>query len=343
MINISKNTKVYVYSPANFTTGGAELLHQLVHLLNEGGQAAYIYYFDMPGAPVPEAYRSYNLKTTDTVEDTSENVLVLYEAIFDRYRTLKHMQILFWWLSVDHFYMCSKDYLSVRDYLAWDVKTGLKILKTRLKALLKGRNLFKTSVSIADLRDATALNCYQSEYAQHFLLDKGFSEILPLKDFINLDFYSNETGGARKDQVLYNPKKGFAFTKKLMEKAPHLKWVALENMSRAEMLAAFRSSKLYIDFGYHPGKDRIPREAAMNGCCVITNRSGAARYFEDVSISSDYKLDEKKVSLPEIISLMENIFANYEAHNKNFDFYRDAIRNEKNEFSLQVKQLFRLS
>lgn len=343
MIEISTNTNVYVYSPANFTTGGAELLHQLVHLLNEGGRIAYIYYFDMPGAPVPEAYRSYNLRTTDKVEDAAENVVILYEAIFDRYQTVKHAQILFWWLSVDHFYMCSKDYLSVRDYLAWDVRTGLKILKTRLKGLLKGRNLFKTSVSISDLKEVSALNCYQSEYAQHFLLDKGFSEILPLKDFINLDFYSNETVGTRKDQVLYNPKKGFAFTKRLMDKAPHLKWVALENMSRAEMLIMFRSSKLYIDFGYHPGKDRIPREAAMNGCCVMTNKSGAARYFEDVSIDSAYKLDEKEVSLPEIISLMEDILANYEEHYKNFEFYRDAIRNEKNEFGQQVKQLFRLN
>lgn len=251
MIEISKNTKVYVYCPSAVVTGGAELLHQLVHLLNEGGQVAYIFYYDSTGAEVPAAYRNYNLRTTETIEDTSENVLVLYEALFDRYRTVKSCQILFWWLSVDNFYICSKGYLSVRDYLAWDVKLGLRILASRLFQLLKGRNLFNTSLSIADMRKVSALNCYQSEYAHHFLLDKGFFEILPLKDFINLDFYSNNSTVVREDKVLYNPKKGFEFTKKLMARAPHLKWVALENMSRAELSEAFRTSKLYIDFGCH--------------------------------------------------------------------------------------------
>ena len=50
------------------------------------------------------------------------------------------------------------------------------------------------------------------------------------------------------------------------------------------------SSKIYIDFGEHPGMDRLPREAAINGLIVITNKAGAAFYKEDVGIKEKYKV-----------------------------------------------------
>ena len=31
--------------------------------------------------------------------------------------------------------------------------------------------------------------------------------------------------------------------------------------------------KLYIDFGGFPGKDRLPREAVMHDCCIITGKA----------------------------------------------------------------------
>ena len=45
----------------------------------------------------------------------------------------------------------------------------------------------------------------------------------------------------------------------------------------------------YIDFGPHPGMDRLPREAALAGCIVITNREGAAAHDEDVPLPPEYK------------------------------------------------------
>lgn len=33
------------------------------------------------------------------------------------------------------------------------------------------------------------------------------------------------------------------------------------------MILTMRKAKVYIDFGFHPGKDRIPREAVMCGAC----------------------------------------------------------------------------
>jgi hypothetical protein len=342
MIEIFENTKVFVYCPSKVVTGGAELLHQLVHTLNEGGRAAYIVYYDDMKAPVPVEYQQYNLNQAQGVEDSAENILVLYEAIFDMYNSMQHCQLVLWWLSVDNFYICSKGYLAVSDYLRWEYSLGLKVFASRMLQFLKGHNLFKSTVSLKQLSKLPVINCYQSEYAQHFLLSKGFSEILPLKDFINHDFYKNNTSVVREDKILYNPKKGFEFTRKLIANTPHLKWVPLENMTRAELLHEFQTSKLYIDFGYHPGKDRIPREAAMNGCCVITNRKGSAKYFEDVRIYNAYKLDEQENSISDIMTLIKDILNNYTLHAERFDFYRQEILKEKDEFVKQVHRLFRM-
>ena len=45
----------------------------------------------------------------------------------------------------------------------------------------------------------------------------------------------------------------------------------------------------YIDFGPHPGMDRLPREAALAGCVVVTNREGAANFDEDTPLPSQFK------------------------------------------------------
>ena len=35
MLNINNKTKIYVLCPKDSVTGGAELLHQLVHIINK--------------------------------------------------------------------------------------------------------------------------------------------------------------------------------------------------------------------------------------------------------------------------------------------------------------------
>ena len=78
-----------------------------------------------------------------------------------------------------------------------------------------------------------------------------------------------------------------------MALANDINWVPLQNMTRSELVNVMRVAKVFVDFGYHPGKDRLPRECAANGCCVITGMRGSANYFEDVPIPSKYKFDEK--------------------------------------------------
>ena len=125
------------------------------------------------------------------------------------------------------------------------------------------------------------------------------NSIFRLSDFISSTFFDGiETETIiRKNIVLYNPKKGVEFTQKIMDTCPEFEWIALQNMSHEEMKQTMLTSKVYIDFGNHPGKDRIPREAALCGCCVITGKRGSAKNDVDVKIPPSYKFDDNNENL----------------------------------------------
>lgn len=341
MINRKSNSKIFVYCPANHVTGGAELLHQLVDKLNNYFIDSYIVY-SKKDAIIPIEYQKYNIKKANEIEDISENVVVIYEGIFDYAFRIKKAQMILWWLSVDNFFYCSSNFLSIHDYLKWNPLFASKIFIRRIGAfVLKGRNIFNTK-SIADLIKLDAVNCYQSEYAQNFLINNGFRRLAPLTDYINVDFCKNKTEQKRENIVLYNPKKGFNYTKKIMKMGSELQWKPLINMSREELFNAFNTSKLYIDFGYHPGKDRIPREAAINGCCIITGQDGSAGIFEDIPIPNIYKYKTCRKNLNNIIVEIKTILEQYNDHIDKYEFYRNKIKREAYEFDYQVKVLFNI-
>ena len=78
----------------------------------------------------------------------------------------------------------------------------------------------------------------------------------------------------KRNNILYNPAKGLSdlmlFKQKLQQITTDYTFIPIQNMSHTQIRNIMLQSKIYIDFGNHPGKDRIPREAAMCGCCIIT-------------------------------------------------------------------------
>ena len=343
MLKIKATTKIFVYCPAGVITGGAELLHQLVDLLNVNKLDAYIVYYGTDISEIPSAYNMYDIKVAEEVVDNSDNVVVFYEAVFDKIRLIKYSQVCLWWLSVDNFFLCSSRYLILNDLIKYNLMFGFKVTLYKIyELIIKRNNLFTDNISLNWLKKLNVVNAYQSEYAQNFLINQGFKQTIPLSDYINTDFYKGFTTLDRKDIILYNPKKGLAFTKKIISRANQFNWVAVQNMNRTELVKMFNISKLYIDFGYHPGKDRLPREAVLNGCCVITGVKGSARFFEDVPIENCYKFKQNGKSLNSIIETIQNVMTNYDSHVSNFNFYRNQILNEKQLFENQVKSLFQI-
>ena len=342
MIEIKEKRKIYVYCPASVVTGGGELLHQLVDFLNHYGECAYIVYIGKNDHKVPNAYSKYNIKVTEFVDDNDSSVVVCGEGFLYLASQYKNAQIILWWLSVDNAYNSELQlqYISLKDVFKWKFRTGLRALKLRLK-----NKMFFKHLSIRKIRSLNAINAYQSEYARLYLESLGFERLVPLKDYINTEYYQADmiNNSVRKPKVLYNPRKGVEFTEKLIAMSPDIQWCPIQNMNRQQILDIFHSSMLYIDFGNHPGKDRLPREAALNGCCIITGRRGAAKNDIDINIPSAYKFDEKTSSKEEIVNRIRFVLNNYEICKKDFYHYKELILSEKEEFENQIIALFNLS
>lgn len=337
---MGKYKKVYVLAPFNYSTGGVELSHQLVDYLRNNHVDAYIVYVGngdkviSKNQTITASYSKYNLQSTDTIEDSEDNILVLPEIYFEFVLKYKSIKFACWWMSVDFRYTRTTFKEMFRFNHSFKKRWGL------VKAYLKGSyREFANDNDLLKHESSRIIHLYQSHYAQYHLYSNGFMRLLPLSDYINLELVGN-VSGPKKNVVLYNPAKGYEFTKSIIAAMPDVKFVALKGLNREQLRELLETSKLYIDFGHFPGKDRLPREAVSNGCCIMTGRLGASYYYEDVPIDDRYKFDVRMSNLSAIVSQIRHILDNYETCKCDFDFYRHRVKREQEIFYNEIEEIF---
>lgn len=328
---LNKNSKVYVVCPANVATGGPELLHQLVYKLNIFGIEAYMYYYNTKKGkdPVHDEYKIYNNRYVESIDDNKNNLLIVPEVKTDLLYKYKSVQKVIWWLSVDNYFKSINS-----DSLKNKIKNLLKSVFYNYKPYKFDNN--------------GIYHLVQSEYARQFLLNKGVEDdqIKYLSDYINPRFIKNTQNSMilKENIVAYNPQKGYEFTKKIIEKNKYsFKFVPIVNMSRQQVAELLLKSKVYIDFGNHPGKDRIPREAAISNCCVIVGKRGSAKYYEDVPILEEFKFDFDELLINDILDKINDCIINYENNIKKFEGYRNFILSEEEKFEKDIKNIFKIN
>lgn len=312
--------KILVCCPQN-TTGGPELLHQLVHEMRLIGKDARICYYPFDkNFECPEIYKKYDAPQSKLL-DKKDVFIIIPETATWITRKIKNANIGIWWLSVDNYFLAKKQFI-------------IEDIYRKYKSLIKAR------VPLIFLKNYTHFS--QSNYAKKFLASQNIESTL-LTDYLSKEHLKTEDSHIyqKNNIVAYNPKKGFHITKKLISTYKNIVFVPIENMNPRQVAELLQGVKIYIDFGNHPGKDRPPREAAMAGCCVITGQRGSAAFHEDVCIPSKYKLDEASPSFVEKFgNITDEIFKNYSKHSIDFNNYRSIIINEKEEFKNQIKNLF---
>lgn len=323
-VEIFPDTKIFIVCPAAIKTGGTEVIHQLANSLQKYYDT-YIYYVELNKPIVPEAFRIYECKYVyglATIYDNNHNILIVPETHTKYLFRYKHIQKMLWWLSVDNYSV----YLQNNDFYS------------------NVRHFFYADKFYFELHRKRVVHLYQSEYARKYLHEKGVKGAYYLSDYIN-DIYVNEmlnvsSDLVRENIVLYNPKKGLDFTKTLMVADETIKYVPVIGMTNDEIMNIMRRSKVYIDFGYHPGKDRLPREAAAMGLCIITNRKGSASNDIDVNIPDKYKFEDEEREIANIINMIHRCFESYDDVKHDFDNYRKRIATGKEEFERCIKHIF---
>lgn len=318
---------IYIVANANCVSGGPELLHQFCYHLNKQGIDAEMAYYEKLSFPTQknsdkliEAYGRYNCHKAKKIEDEPQNVVVLSEGELWFLPRIKRAKVVIWWLSVDNYYNSMNT-----SYAKLYAPFGMK---------RKKYNPFMNKY----------IHCVQSEYARLFLINKGIdaNNIYSLSDYLSdefLDAAQDEQNEVKHNVILYNPKKGFEFTKKIINACQEYEFIALQGLTHAEMVRIMKTSKVYIDFGNHPGKDRIPREAAMCGCCVITNTEGSAGNNVDVNIPKYYKYEMKDENVQYIKERIYECISSYDKLRADFDEYRNEISAQESKFREEVNNI----
>jgi hypothetical protein len=319
--------KVLILSPL-LQTGGPEALHQLAGSLRRQGLNGQIMYYGgaddaltvikdgvlksthSQPSHIPEQYRRYAPMVTDQCVLDASVCLVAPEIM--PAELLQHTapaSTAIWWLSVDNGLLPGSPLRDVNYLRAW--------LKKPI------------------------LNFAQSAYAAGWLAHHGRPDRWMLGDYTDPDFTQTPASlGTRERQILFNPRKGGDAVQLLQPLMPGWAFLPLEKMSKHEVRARMQQSRYYIDFGHHPGKDRLPREAAASGCVVLTLRAGAAQYFDDVPLADTYKFARADIHNGNLAQTMAKLDLDFDAHWHAQSRYRSWIKQEQHVFDAQVAAIF---
>lgn len=313
--------KYYVLTPWG-ETGGLEALHQICSTLNEIGEESFIYYYDNNASQthkdefVPK-YSEYNLKSCDVGNiaslDEDNNVLIVPEVFPIKFiENLQNCKIVFWRLSI--------------------FTHGQEI---NLPAFQKVYHGCQSDTSFNILKESGLFN-----ERQFFMLS----------DYINLIYLQEEKNlkKNRENIILFNPKKGIKHTQNILSilskkvsPEKNIKVVPLSGMTNFQIRNLILNSKIYIDFGDHPGKDRIPRECASGGCVVITGTQQCGKNNKDIPIETKFEYNQHSDSY-DYDSVADFILKSIDEYDFYFEQqkeYRNLIRKEKEIFSDEVKKM----
>lgn len=297
------NMKILVACPSNCATGGPEAIHQFVSTMDQlDGVDAFVWFWGASGSPMPEEYRHYGCRFVTDIPDNFYGVLVFPEIWANEALKYPGYVRAIWWLGVD-------------AYASWTAP--------------EERGAF--------LQDDTIVHIAQSEYARDFLKKLGVKRVLKCDDTVNTDFYADYDYIERGNDVLYNPTKATPFMQEIINACPGINFKPISGMTRAEVIDTMRHSKLYIDFGEFPGRERMPREAVLCGCCIITSKIGAAAYIKD--FAHDYKFESKEGHIWAIVNRIHHVLENYDECRKDFDLFRDSLREDIKRIPEQCKEI----
>lgn len=290
---------INIFSPAAFATGGTEALQQLCREFLDIGADARIVYPSSNGNPVPERFKKYNCPWTilDEAHLDGNSISIVPEIWTYSATQLPGLKMI-WWLSVDN-------------------------------ACLNGIDKVIDNKSIVHL--------YQSEYARLFLLNElhiDESFVIQLIDKLNDIFYESFEPVEKEDIVLYNPAK-VKDIDDIISALDWYTWKSIQNMSPEQIRDEMRKAKVLFNFANDPGHDRMPREAAMQNCIVITSKQGG--FANDIDTPTPFKTDSRDKAM----RMIQDCAENYDELIKWQNGYKFNVNSEPSVFRYCVERIVR--
>jgi hypothetical protein len=337
-------SKIYIACPRSNTRGGPESLHQLACKSRELGLDVYIYYYDSKELTSPDKFSMYKIKIAERIQDDSSNLLIVPEIATELLYQYKNIRKCIWWLSLDFYLMRRARHKAhaIADRFKIPIYFEVLIL---IALIVTGRLDFKMFRFKSDKNKI--FHFYNCEYVKEYLIDNGVNEdnIMYLCGPLREEYFGTENNlTGKKDIVAFNPAKGYGFTRKIIDRASELKldvpFIPIKNMKSSAVVELLKKSKVYIDFGWFPGPERIPREAVMLYCNIVTSTTGSAKNDIDVPIPKECKFDTKYENINMIVDKISTILDNYNDYLPLYEEYRLKVVNQKELFEENIKVCF---
>jgi hypothetical protein len=304
-------------------SGGPEALHQLATAISDlGGKVSVMYFLDETRYDITKdkfisinppkisgnLYDQYPVNQVTEFALTDSTMVILSESYTFLATQIPTVTKAIWWLSVDYSFL-SKLELLPKNYAA---------------------DFFKQT---------QIQHFYQSQYANHALQLHGAKQRFALSDYVNIQF-NPSTYAQSRNTIAFYPLKGKEIAQRFAQLYNDLQFVAIQNMTRSQVDQTLSQAGIYIDFGNHPGKDRVPREAARAGAVVLLRKHGSAKFFEDHPLADEYFFTDTDVQNGRLYNKVKQILSNRSLHFDRQAQYRTTIALEKQKFYLEVSNIF---
>ena len=349
-----------IYCPVGVKTGGPECLYQLSDALNSLGYKSLIVpTTDTANSEPCDDFEIYKVSYLKNQEIMPNDVLIIPEVITRIpnwiAREIQPSNIVIWWLSIDnspinpfksfelHNYGIHPSWemqvTKVKELMSYRIKsTPIKTLFLIRKFALKIVHRFSTTgVSLQSSKHYA-----QSDYAKTIVSTKLGVRVGKLSDYVfgseNKDVPKPKENRLKK-RIAINPFKGAELMITFREFIKDdVNFFELKNLDTEGIAQALSQSDLYLDLGHFPGKDRIPREAILEGCPVFLAKRGAARNEIDFSLPSKFKVDLQTTTPNELREIVLSLLADNSLFDSQLDFFYEQV-NSKRVFFAEVLQL----
>jgi hypothetical protein len=329
-------------------------------LRENGINAVMAFYGDGYNDPMHPNYKKYRCPWTlvRKISDDYDVCAIAPETAVDKIIRFKKAKKIIYWLAVDN-YVLSLYRPSKLGFIQFTIKKYF-FDPHIVYAIITGNSVIYYNAYVASyvksLIDAKAvsvpdadLHLVQSLYAKEFLssYDVGNNNIVMIREPLEEEFLerSKEVIQHEKiDVVAFNARKAYPLTFKLVKALRRHGIVVLDlkNVGKDRMIKILSKSKIFLDIGLHPGRDRPPREAVVLDNITIVNNHGGCYHFADCMIPVEFKWNcylDQDINYHKSIYDIEHYLENYEYYIKKFYSFKQYILQEPSLFINDTRYL----
>jgi hypothetical protein len=110
-------------------------------------------------------------------------------------------------------------------------------------------------------------------------------------------------------------------------------------MTPQQIIELFRKSKLYIDFGFFGGPERMPKESVHNGTLLLVGKRNAAKNDFDVAIPNEFKIKDYN-NEEVVVEKIKYMLNNYDLLIGQFEPFRKKILALEENFIRAIREIF---